>query len=309
MKTKRFFIDGKFGVPLHCLSVMPEGDPKAILIILHGMGEHKERYLDYAKWMASHDYAVYVHDHRKHGKSIIEEEETVGIFSSEDKWEYVIDDVHFVIKDARKNLPGKDIIILGHSMGSVIARRYISKYSQVPKAVVLSGTTPIVNFSQTILPLAMGRLCNLFRKNSPSKFLAGLLNKPLNEKYLEPRTQFEWLSKDEKVIDAYIEDPLCGYPYNARFYIEFFKALRKVNKTDNISDTRNIPILFISGKDDPVGEFGEGVEGVYKLYMGHGFFEVRLKIIPDNRHEILNEPEKLETYQTILEWIEQTLEN
>jgi len=309
MKTKRFFIDGKFGVPLHCLSVMPEGDPKAILIILHGMGEHKERYLDYAKWMASHDYAVYVHDHRKHGKSIIEEEETVGIFSSEDKWEYVIDDVHFVIKDARKNLPGKDIIILGHSMGSVIARRYISKYSQVPKAVVLSGTTPIVNFSQTILPLAMGRLCNLFRKNSPSKFLAGLLNKPLNEKYLEPRTQFEWLSKDEKVIDAYIEDPLCGYPYNARFYIEFFKALRKVNKTDNISDTRNIPILFISGKDDPVGEFGEGVEDVYKLYMGHGFFEVRLKIIPDNRHEILNEPEKLETYQTILEWIDQTLEN
>lgn len=309
MKTKRFFIEGKYGVPLHCLSVIPADDPKAIVIILHGMGEHKERYLDYAKWMASHDYAVYVHDHRKHGKSIVEEEETVGIFSAEDKWEYVIDDVHYVVKDARKNLPGKDIIILGHSMGSVIARRYISKYSQVPKAVVLSGTTPIVNFSQTILPLAMGRLCNLFRRNSPSKFLAGLLNKPLNENYTEPRTQFEWLSKDEKVVDAYIEDPLCGYPYNARFYIEFFKALRKINKTDNISDTRNIPILFISGKDDPVGEYGEGVEDVYKLYMGHGFFEVRLKIIPNNRHEILNEPEKLETYQTILEWIDQTLEN
>jgi len=312
MKAERFFIEGKFGVPLHCLSIIPEGEPKAILVILHGMGEHKERYLEYAKWMASHGYAVYVHDHRKHGKSIVEDEETtevVGIFSSEDKWEYVIDDVHFVVKDARKKIPGKEVIILGHSMGSVIARRYIAKYSQVPRAVVLSGTTPIFNRSETVLPLAVGRLCNLFAKNSPSKLLAGVLNKPLIKDYEEPRTPFEWLSKDEKVVDKYIEDPLCGFPYNARFYIEFFKALRRVNNTDNISDTRNIPILFISGKDDPVGGYGEGVEDVYKLYMGHGFFEVRLKIIPDNRHEILNEPEKLDTYQKILEWLEQTLEN
>lgn len=307
MKAKRYFIEGKFGVPLHCLALIPDKDPKAIVVILHGMGEHKERYLDYANWMSSHGYAVFVHDHRKHGMSIVEEQETVGIFSAEDKWEYVIDDVHFVVKDARKKVPGKDIIILGHSMGSVIARRYIAKYSQVPKAVVLSGTTPIFNYSQTIMPLAVGRMCNIFAKNKPSKLLAGALNKPLIQDYTEPRTPFEWLSKDEQVVDKYIEDPLCGFPYNARFYIEFFKALRKVNNTENVSDTRNIPILFISGKDDPVGEYGEGVEDVYKLYMGHGFFEVRLKLLANNRHEILNEPEKLETYQLILEWIEQAV--
>ncbi len=155
MKAKRYFILGKLGVPLHVLSLIPDSDPKAIVVILHGMGEHKERYLDYAKWMASHGYAVYIHDHRKHGRSIVEEEETVGIFSSEDKWEYVIDDVHFVVKDARKKVPGKDVIILGHSMGSVIARRYAAKYSQVPRAVILSGTTPIISQSETILPIAI----------------------------------------------------------------------------------------------------------------------------------------------------------
>ena len=308
MKAKRFFIEGKHGVPLHCLTVFPEGEVKAVVVILHGIAEHKERYLDYMKWMAAEGYAMFAYDHRKHGKSL-REDEKLGIFSADDKWEYVIDDVHYVVKDARKKMPGRDIIILGHSMGSIIARRYAAKYSQVPKAVVLVGTLPILNRSETFGPLFMARVCNIIRKNSPSTLIAKAINKPMLASYEEPRTPLDWLSKDEKVIDKYLEDPLSGFAYNARFYIEFFKSVRKVNKTENISDTRNIPILFIAGKDDPIGEFGVGVEDVYKLYMGHGFFEVRLKLIPDNRHEILNEPEKLETYKIIAEWLQSSLEN
>jgi alpha-beta hydrolase superfamily lysophospholipase len=308
MKTSRYYIFGKFDVKLHVLSVLPEDDPIAVIVMLHGMGEHKERYLEYAKWMAAKGYAVFVHDHRKHGQSIDEDkEEKVGIFGPEDKWEYIIDDVHFVVKDARKKVPGKEIVILGHSMGSIIARRYISKYSQVPKAVILSGTLPIIKFSDVFLPINLARVCNVFRKNTPSKLISNALNKPLNAGYEEPRTPFEWLSKDEKVVDAYIADPLCGYAYNARFYIEFLKGIKKANTSDNISDTRNIPILFIAGKDDPVGEFGDGVEDVYKIYMGHGFFEVRLMLLAGNRHEILNEPDRLETYQTIEDWLKPAL--
>lgn len=308
MKPKRYYIEGKYGVKLHVLEIIPE-NPTAVVVMLHGMGEHKERYLEYGLWMAAQGYAVFVHDHRKHGMSIDEDNgEQVGIFGPDDKWEYIIDDVHFVVKAARKKVAGRDIIILGHSMGSIIARRYAAKYSQVPKAVILSGTLPIMKMKDVFAPVQLARVCNIFRKNTPSKLIANAVNKPLNASYEEPRTPFEWLSKDEKVVDKYIEDPLCGYAYNARFYIEFLKGVKKVNTTENISDTRNIPILFISGKDDPVGDFGEGVEDVYKIYMGHGFFEVRLMLIADNRHEILNEPERLETYQTIVDWLKQSLQ-
>lgn len=306
MKVNRFIVEGKFGVELSCFSIIPE-EVKGTIVIFHGMGEHKERYLHFAKWMSKQGYAVFAHDHRKHGKSISEFDK-VGIFSGADRWEYVIDDCHYVVKEAKHQVPDSKIIILGHSMGSIIARRYISKYTAHPSAAIIMGTLPIHNFRTTFAPLLMARIVKLFKRDNPAHFLADTLNKQMMASYENPRTQYEWLTNDEKEVDKYIEDELCGYAYNANFYIEFFKGVREVNKTVAISETRDIPILFISGKDDPVGNFGDGVKDVQQMYNGHGFFQLTIKLIENNRHEVLNEVNKLNTYKYILEWCDSCLE-
>lgn len=306
MEVKKFIVEGKFGVELSCFGIIPEEEVKATVVLFHGMGEHKERYLHFAKWMAKQGYAVFAHDHRKHGKSI-GDFDTVGVFTDADRWEYVIDDAHYVVKEARAQVPDIPIIILGHSMGSVIARRYISKYTALPHAAIIMGTVPIQTKMSAFLPTTIAKIIRVFKKNQVSPFLANMLNGRLTKHIKSPRTEFDWLTRDEKIVDKYIDDPLCGYPYSPKFYIEFFKALVVINDSATISETRNIPILFISGKDDPVGEFGAGVKDVYQLYNGHGFFSLTLKLIDDNRHEVLNELKKTTTYKYINEWIDSIL--
>ena len=299
MEVKNFVVEGKFGVELKTFSVIPEGEVKGTLCIFHGMGEHRKRYLPFAKWMAKQGYAVFCHDHRKHGESI-GDFDSVGIFTDADRWEYIIDDAHYVVREAREQVPDAPIIVLGHSMGSIIARRYISKYTALPKAAIIMGTLPIYTAGKAFAPLMIARVIKLFKRNQPSPFMANLLNKGMEKE--GQRTRFDWLSNDEKQVDKYIEDPLCGYPYSAKFYIEFFKGIIYCNKSEIISETRNIPILFISGKDDPVGNFGEGVKDVHQLYNGHGFFQLTIKLIENNKHEVLNELKKTKTYNEILDW-------
>ena len=137
--------------------------------------------------------------------------------------------------------------------------------------------------------------------------MAAQLNKPLMKTFKEPRTEFDWLSTDEKQVDKYIKDPFCGHQYSAKFYIEFFSGLVKANKTIILEETRNIPILFISGKDDPVGEFGDGVDDVREFYNGHGFFLLTIKLIEGMRHEVLNEKKKTTTYKIVEEWVQSIL--
>jgi alpha-beta hydrolase superfamily lysophospholipase len=306
MKEVRFKIDGKLGSTLAVFGIIPE-KPKALLMIFHGMGEHKERYHHFATWMADKGYAVFAHDHRKHGQSIGEFEE-VGMFNIGDQWEYIIDDANYVVKEAKKRVPNVPVIVLGHSMGSMIARRYISKYTVSPKAAIIMGTLPIYHKAGAFAPSLIASIVGLFNKKNPSPFLAKLLNGPLLKSIDNPVTEFDWLTYNEKNIDAYIKDPLCGYAYTARFYKEFFKGIVFANQTDTISETRNIPILFISGKDDPVGNMGEGVTDVFRLYKGHGFFDLTLELLEDMRHEVLNEKKRMTTYKTILKWMDSKVE-
>jgi alpha-beta hydrolase superfamily lysophospholipase len=119
------------------------------------------------------------------------------------------------------------------------------------------------------------------------------------------KTPFDWISSVDEEVAKYAEDPLCGYAYNARFYAEFFKAIVDVNKEKTILATPNIPLLFISGDEDPVGEFTKGVDELVQLYQGHAFEDMTRIYMPNARHEVLNEHNKEETYQKILAWLNQ----
>jgi len=303
MSIERFKTKGKHSIELDCVKVLPKKEPKALIQIFHGMGEHKERYIPFMEFMAEQGYALYAHDHRKHGKSVLVED-GYGIFDKNDRWDDVLDDCYFVTRKMLKDFPGKPVIIFGHSMGSIIARQYISKNALVPKAAIIMGTLPPYSAGKAAAPLMLARIVKLFTSSTKrSNFLADTLNKPMLKEYGNPRTKFDWLTHDEEIVDKYVEDPLCGYAYTPKFYIEFFKGIIECNKSDFISKTKDIPILFISGAADPVGENGAGVERIHQTYNGHGYTQLTLKLVDKARHEVLNETDKESTYDYIKEWV------
>ncbi len=306
MEVKRFIVRGKKGQDISCYKIVP---PKVLGVvhIMHGMGEHKERYLDFAQFLAANSYAVYVHDHRKHGDSIQGVDE-VGIFTKDDKWIDIINDCSFVNRKIRKELPDVKVITLGHSMGSIIARKFISLYPKASDLAIIMGTLPPIGLGKAAIPLLMTSVMSLFNPhNNRSLFMAKQLNEPLIKEFEPRRTDFDWITSDEEIVDKYVEDPLCGYPYSTRFYKEFFKGILDVNKSEVLFGTKEMPLLFISGKLDPVGEHGKGVKAIRELYSGHGFLDLTLELVEDARHEVLNEKNKAHTYQFIIDWIEKSI--
>lgn len=306
MGIENFLVKGKHDLELNCFKIIPEGEVKGVIQVFHGMGEHIKRYHHFAKYMAKHGFAVYGHDHRKHGKSVRNPEE-VGIFTKEDTWKDVLLDCNFVNRRIKKDLPDVPVIVLGHSMGSIIARKYISNYSNASSMAIIMGTLPPIGMKQVWAPLFLNAVFGLFMKDKPMNLIAKLLNDPLNKSLTIKRTKFDWLSNDIRVVDKYIEDPLCGYSYSKRFYKEFLKAMIDVNKSDVILETEDIPLLFISGKDDPIGEFGFGVKKIRELYSGHGYTKLTTELIDGNRHEVINEKEKATTFKYLISWIESNL--
>lgn len=303
MEVVEFKTRGRQSIELSCIKVLPKKAPKAVIQIFHGMGEHKERYIPFMKFLAENGYAVYAHDHRKHGKSVFNEED-YGIFTKEDTWSDIIDDCYFVSRKVMKDLPGVPLYILGHSLGSIIARSFLQEYPLIAKKAIIMGTLPPFSLAKALPPMIISWFLKVFTsKTKRSVFLANLLNKGMQPKNETPRTEFDWLSTDDAIVDTYIEDPLCGYAYTAQFYNQFFKGIVQVNKSVNISKTKIIPILFISGAEDPVGEKGVGVKDVFRQYTGHGHTQLTLELVKGARHEILNEVSKEATYKFILNWL------
>lgn len=304
MSVHTFTVMGKHGLELKGIMVKPKKDPKAVIQIFHGMAEHKERYIPFMEFLAANGYAVYAHDHRKHGESI-SEEEGYGIFTKEDLFTDVIDDCNKVTKKIIKDYPGKKIVIMGHSMGSIIARLYISRYALIPSAAIIMGTLSIFKPSQGFAPIALAKTIRLFTSSKKrSNLLAKALNDP-NIKFIEnPRTELDWLNTVEEEVDKYIENPLCGYAYTPQFYVEFLKTIVHVNKESVVTATKDMPMLFISGDHDPVGGNGEGVTDVVNYYKGCGYSQITQILVEGGRHEILNESDKEDTYNKILEWIQ-----
>lgn len=303
MEVVNFKIKGRHSLELSCVKVLPKKEPKAVLQIFHGVGEYKERYLPFMEYLAENGYAVYMHDHRKHGQSVFNEGEQ-GIWTKEDTWHDIVDDAYFVSRRVMKEFPGKEIYILGHSMGSIVARSFLGEYPLVAKKAIFMGTLPPMGLTEGFIPIQLTRVLKLFNKTKHSQFLANFMNKRIQPKVGMPRTEFDWLSRDNEIVDAYIEDPICGHAYTPQFYLEFFKAIVNVNKSSFISEAKHIPMLFISGDADPVGENGEGVKEVHRLYTGHGYTELTLELIPEARHEVLNEIDKLTTYEFIKNWMD-----
>lgn len=288
---------------IHIVKYSPDTAPIGHVHLLHGMEEHISRYEDFATFLASKGFVVTGHDHRGHGITA-EKNGQFGYFAEKLGFERVTEDVREVLLHVREDLGDSPLILFGHSMGSFVARRYMQKYSDSLTKVVLSGTT----FSPGLMGDA-GKLIGKFTSavKSPTA-KANLLNimafGGFNKKITNPKTPFDWLSTDETEVKKYIEDPLCGIIPTNRFFIDLFDGLKIIHQAKkNNHIKKDLPVLVISGAKDPVGKDGKDIFKVAEGFKSVGMTNVTIHLVEDARHEILNEVNKLQTYEIIANWM------
>ncbi|MFZ7134227.1 MAG: lysophospholipase [Eubacteriales bacterium] len=275
---------------------------QGIILILHGMAEHALRYKNFAQFLNVSGFTVFACDHRGHGKTGIATG-TLGDFEA--GWQAVVNDIHQlvgIVKKENKDLP---IIVLGHSMGSLLARSCIMQFGNEFQGVILSGTTNSVNAISRIMGLRLSQMTALiYGSNKKSKFLQGLFFGNYNKTFSNDHGGYDWLSRDRKIVQEYNDDPLCGFTCTAGFYVEMMRGIKSVVNAHHLTKIpKDLPIFILSGAKDPVGSNGKDVQKAFDLYKKQGIKNISVKLYEGGRHEMLNEVNREEVYQDILHWI------
>ncbi len=300
--TNEFCYPSKDGVTdIHAAQWIPDGEVKAVLQISHGMVEHIMRYSPFAQYLNSRGILVVGNDHLGHGKSVTDEDH-LGYFGGEEGLDWVVSDMHTLRTLTAEKYPDVPYFIMGHSMGSFMTRNYIMKYGDGLSGAVIMGTG-----AQSDLTLDLGMfLCKTIAAKRGwlhrSRLVHVMALGANNKKCRSPRTVFDWLSRDEGSVDKYVEDDRCGYMFTLDGFYNMFKCIKYVGNKDNVKKTADCPIFLVSGADDPVGNYGRGVKKVYDSYLKAGK-NAKVKLYPDDRHEILNELDRETVYEDIGNWI------
>ena len=287
----------------------PVNKPKFLIQLIHGMSEHGYRYNEFSKWLNSKNVYAYSLDLRGHGKTA-ENIESIGFFSENKGWEKVVMDIKLVSEIISALHPKTPTIIMGHSMGSFLARTLAIKFPNIGDHHIYSATSCHPGLKGHIGGFIAIMNSFLFGKETRSKFLQFLVMGDFNKKIKKPRTKKDWLSRNEKVVDEYIKDPFCMQIFKNQFFVDLAYGVMWVNNTKNLKKLdKNKAVLMISGDMDPVGKYGKGVLKVFKQYKKAGIKDCYLKLFKNGRHEMLNEINKQEVYNYIYDWIDQRLLN
>ena len=274
---------------IYVQSIVPEDKMtvKGIISIVHGMAEHSDRYKEIAQYLCSHGYAVFMHDHAGHGKSVNNIED-LGFFGKDEGNEKIVDDVKAVTEIAKKEFPALPVILWGHSMGSFVTRRFIAKYPDVALGAVICGTSGANPAAGAGIAVAKA-VAFLLGARHRSALLDTMAFGTYNKKF-SGNTGFEWLSVNEDNISTYVADKLCGYKFTTYGFKDLFALLQSVSaKSWYEAVPSDMPLYLIAGDMDPVGNYGKGVNEVYNKLKESGHKNVALKLYKGLRHEIHNE--------------------
>ncbi len=280
---------------------------KAIVQIAHGMQEHAERYKEFAEHLTDNGFIVYANDHRGHGRTAGTIDK-LGYFADENGWEVVVENMYeltTIIKEEYSKLP---VFLLGHSMGSFLARTFIYTYTDVLKGVILSGTGGNPGLIGKIGLALAKREVRVKGSKTHNYFLKKLIGGNFNKAFKPNRTELDWLSRDYKVVDKFIKDPYCGGVAASGFYYDLLYGINQINLKSNISKIpEDLPVYLFSGDKDPVGNFGKGVLQLYKTLKKAGIKDIEYKLYKKGRHEMLNEINKEEVFDDVVAWVEKRI--
>lgn len=276
---------------------------KGVVQIAHGVGEHAGRYKSIAKALRKSGFDVYANDHRIHGKSA-KNDAFLGFYDGEDYFSDAVNDMREFTELIKKEHPNEKIILLGHSMGSLLSRDYVTKYGDDLNALILSGTANFMKGLGTFGLLSAKVISKLNGKHRSNELLKNLFFSHFNKKFKPNRTKVDWISSDKKQVDLFEADPLRIEDFSLSVYLDILKGSKKINTEDTFKKTpKDLPILIFSGDKDPVGEMGKGVKKVAKNYKKAGIYDVTLKLYEGGRHEMLNEVNKKEVQKDVLNWL------
>jgi len=276
-------------------------EPRACVQLIHGMAEHIERYHDFAMFLAENGILVFGMDLPGHGKSV-GADQPLGYFGDHNGWDHLIEDNKTLHDLVMKDHPSLACILFGHSMGSFLARTYAGRFGVDFDAFVFSGTAG----ANPALPIAKMIARSAIKKgrgNLPNEQLNTLSFGAYNKKFKNPRTEYDWLSRDDASVDRYVADPLCGFVFTSCAFYDLFTGLSEISDLNWAKRVPNRPVFLMSGSDDPVGGMGKGVKQVAKWLEKSGH-TVSLKLYPGGRHEMLNELNKKDVYGDVLLFIE-----
>lgn len=271
--------------------------------LVHGMVEHIDRYDAFARHLASLGFYVVGHDHIGHGKSTTPDK--LGVLPLDKGKECLVQDVHVVYQALLSDM---DVprVLFGHSMGSFISRVYCTRFADTLRGVVVCGTG---NQPRALSAVgnALARMLGSLRGEAyQSKLLHNMAIGAFASAIKDARTQSDWLSTDAAAVDAYIADPLTGVMFSVGGYAALLGLTKEVVTPQHAQAVpSHLPMLFIAGDQDPVGEKGVAVRAAAELYRTNGVQNVTTILYEGMRHEILNERGKEQVYQEVVQWIEE----
>lgn len=297
-----FWYDSKGAGKIHGCRWTPKESPRAVVQIVHGIAEFVERYDEFAAYLNGLGFLVVAEDHMGHGQSV-GENGIQGYFHG--GWFTAVEDTMTLLRETQAAYPDIPYVLFGHSMGSFMARTILCKYPDSGiSAAVICGTgwqpaallPPVTRFIEAV--------CRKDGEDKPSAFLENLVFGSYNRRVEHPRTAYDWLSRDAKIVDAYIAHPMCGFTPTAGLLREMMKGLTYIEKPAHLEAMKkDLPVFFVAGGDDPVGSYGKGVRHTVSEFKKAGMTDVSCRIYPLCRHEILNEINRQEIFEDIGGWV------
>ncbi|HEX6959363.1 MAG TPA: alpha/beta hydrolase [Ferrovibrio sp.] len=295
------------GILLRGYEWQPAQQPRAVVVIAHGMAEHAARYHRFAAALAAAGQAVYAFDHRGHGHTAPSVSE-LGHMADRDGWNRAVADLAGICEMARQRHPRVPLLLFGHSMGSFMAQQFLYQHGAMLAGCVLcasNGKPPKI--------AALGRLiARLERLRVGRRGISMLIHAmsfgAFNKRFAPARTEFDWLSRDPAEVDKYIADPFCGFPMTVQSWIDLLDALEAMARPKNQARIpKTLPVFVIAGRHDPVSVGGRGLQQLLAAYRAAGLTRVESKFYPEARHELLNEINRDEVTADIIAFFESCL--
>lgn len=294
---------------IHCRKWIPEGEPVAVLQLVHGMVEYIERYDEFATYLAEKGYVVVGHDHIGHGHSVTNDDE-LGVMSGKHPSDILVEDIYTHFSMTRKAYHSQKYFILGHSMGSYMVRKFLSvksAYIENLSGAIIMGTGQETAGACNGALALIAVLSLLKGKNFRSRFVQSL-------SYSAPYRQYDcygkdytksWISRNVENVEKFYNDKYCTFLFTLNAYKGLVEAAKYACSEECFKTVRSsLPLFIVSGDSDPVGNLGKGTAAVANAFQKAGLKDVKLKLYKDDRHEILNEIDRVQVFEDIYQWLE-----